>query len=123
MRAERHRALSAAHAVGLAAVLTLTVLTSRPSDWQDTELIVGLLAFALISNSLTVRWRGITMTGAFSALILADALTGPGPAVLIALIAMAADALRRHQAVRYMLSSLFTWATFPLVGGLLFRAL
>ena len=121
VRGDRQRFLRAAHVTGLVAAAVVTALTSHTSDWSDLLMISGLLAFAVISNSLTVTWRGVTMTGAFSALVLALVLCGPAPAVAIGFGSMLINALQRRMELRYALSSLFTWATFPLAGGLAFR--
>jgi putative nucleotidyltransferase with HDIG domain len=63
------------------------------------------------------------VTGAFSALILAGVLLGPGPAVLIGVATMALNAVSKRLEARYVLSSLFTWAAFPLAGALVMREL
>jgi putative nucleotidyltransferase with HDIG domain len=113
-----------ADGLGLALTLIVTALTTRAGDWEPISLVVGLLLFAIVSNSLAIELRGrITLTGSFSALILAVTLLGPGPGVLIGAVAMTVNAAQKRLELRYALSSLCTWTFFPLVGGMLVRAL
>ena len=113
----------AVHAVGLVGTLIAAGMTSRASDWDPAWLAPALLVFAVMSNALALHFRGLSMTGAFSAVILAATLLGPAPAVAIGLVCILADAAARRMDVDLVLSSLFTWAFFPLAGGLMARTL
>jgi putative nucleotidyltransferase with HDIG domain len=119
----RHKFLMGIHAVALTVTAAVTVLASRAHDWDKPALLVALLVFTILSSCLTIRWRGVTITGAFAALILAATLLGPGPAVLIGIGGRAVAHLQRRVEPRYVLSSLCTWTTFPLVGAMLMRLL
>lgn len=105
------------------ATLCVAVVTSDAADWEPAWLVGGLVVFAVVSNWLAVDFRGVQLTGAFSALILAATFLGPAPAVLIGVLCIVTDSAVRHTERRYFVSSLFTWALFPLVGGLAAREL
>ena len=113
----------AAHFIGLLAVVGAAATTSTSEDWSPVWLAGSLLVFAVLSNALALRLRGIRLTGAFSAIILAATLLGPAPAALIGLCCMAVNAAFNRLELRLVLSSLFTWTLFPFAGGLLARTL
>ena len=103
--------------------VAVAVVTSRGADWRPVWLVVGLLLFAVTSNALALTLRGVHLTGAYAAVVLAMVLLGPAPATLIGFTSAAVHALHHRQPRKYLLSSLFTWAAFPVAGGLLSRAL
>jgi hypothetical protein len=107
----------------LAGALATAVLTSRTEDWQPIQLVGLLMALALGGQRLSITLRGQQITTAFIALVLAMTLLGPAPAALFGVAAMIwASASRRLQPASW-LNNLATFATFPVVGGLLIRAL
>ena len=67
-----------------------------------------------------LEFRGIRVSGSFLALVLAMALLGPAPAVVIGVAATLVDAvLYAAGPGTAALDNLAVYATFPLVGGLL----
>jgi putative nucleotidyltransferase with HDIG domain len=116
------RILVTAHAVLLVASLIGAAVTSRASDWEPVTLVLLLTVLSLISEAMTVETRGLRLSGAFISTVLAMTLCGPAPAVAIAVISILPD-FRRPLPFRLVLANLTTFATFPLVGGLLARGM
>jgi putative nucleotidyltransferase with HDIG domain len=104
------------------AVLTAS-LTSRVEDWHPLLLVCLLLALALGGQRLSVILRGQQITAAFIALVLAMILLGPAPAALFGVAAMAWTSASRRLPAASWLNNLATFAAFPVVGGLMVRAL
>jgi putative nucleotidyltransferase with HDIG domain len=118
------RAVSTAfNAAGLVAALIVGALTTTSEDWHPLWLAGTLLGFALGSHVLALPTRNIRVTGSFSAIVLAMAVLGPAPAMTIGLVCVLVDQVSKRHEVRYFLSNLFTYAAFPLIGGLVLRAL
>jgi putative nucleotidyltransferase with HDIG domain len=109
----------------LVVAVALAALTSRTADWQPAWLLLTLTAFTGASMALALTFRGVRVNGAFSALVLAMVLLGPAPAVLIGLLGAIGSSCfgANRLAPRYALSNLFTYATFPLIGGVLAHVL
>jgi putative nucleotidyltransferase with HDIG domain len=63
------------------------------------------------------------ISGAHVVVVLAMALCGPAPAMAIALTSVIVAATRERPSVPLLLNNLATYATFPLVGGLLIRGI
>jgi putative nucleotidyltransferase with HDIG domain len=95
--------------------------TSRAADWRPHELFGALVALALASDLLAVRYKVQRISGSFLALVLAMALLGPAPAVAIGVSAVVVDQLRARNPLPRFVTNLATYATFPLVGALLVR--
>ncbi len=72
-----HRAVGAAYGVALG----LTAHFSRGADWRSWQLIALLVALSVASEQMTIEVRGLYISGAFIALVLAMTLLGPAPAV------------------------------------------
>ncbi|HET6508461.1 MAG TPA: HD-GYP domain-containing protein [Baekduia sp.] len=96
--------------------------TSRASDWRPLSLVFLLTALAILSDGIAIGTRSLRLSGAFISLVLAMALLGPGPAVMIGLVTTAIDAVRNRLRIPALLANLSAYATFPLVGALLVRA-
>ncbi len=113
----------ATEALLLAGAVSVAVLTSRAEDWQPIQLVVLLMALALGGQRLSITLRGQQITAAFIALVLAMTLLGPAPAVLFGIAAMILTSATRRLPLTSWLTNLATFAVFPVVGGLLARAL
>jgi putative nucleotidyltransferase with HDIG domain len=105
-----------------AGACALAAVTSTPSDWRPPELFAVLLALAVGSDLLAVRYKAQRISGSFLALVLAMALLGPAPAVAIGVAAVIVDQLRAANPVPRLITNLATYATFPLAGALLIEA-
>ncbi len=107
----------------LAGALATAALTSRTEDWHPLQLVGLLMALALGGQRLSITLRGQQITTAFIALVLAMTLLGPAPAVLFGVTAMIWASASRKLPPASWLNNLATFATFPVIGGLLIRAL
>jgi putative nucleotidyltransferase with HDIG domain len=116
----RSTALVAAEAALLVLVAIVAVLTSSAGDWRPLGLVVILLALALATDRFAVSHGGQRISGSFLALVLAMALLGPAPAAAIGVASVLFDRLWTHNTLARLITNLATFATFPLVGGLLF---
>src|SRR5687768_7354148 len=117
----RSTALIVGEAVLLAVAVVVAALTSSVDDWQPPWLVAILLALALITDRFAVSHHGQRISGSFLALVLAMALLGPAPAAAIGVTAVLVDHLRARNPLPRLITNLATFATFPLVGGLLFE--
>src|SRR5580698_7572412 len=113
----------AAEAVLLALAGGTAVWTSRVQDWHPVLLVGLLLALALVGQQLNLSIRGQNLSAAFVALVLAMSLLGPAPAVLLGLSVMILTSATRRVSPALWLNNLSTYAAFPIVGGLMVRAL
>jgi putative nucleotidyltransferase with HDIG domain len=120
---KRQGLIVAAQAVVLLSAVLVAVLANDPADWRPTELVLLLFVLAVGSDILTVEIRGLRVSGAFLALVLAMALLGPTPAVAISVAAITLDAIISRRPWDRALGNVATYATFPLIGGLMVRAL
>jgi putative nucleotidyltransferase with HDIG domain len=113
----------AAEAVLLALAMGAAAWTSRTQDWHPVLLVGLLLALALVGQQLNLSIRGQNLSAAFVALVLAMSLLGPAPAVLLGLSVMILTSATRRVSPALWLNNLSTYAAFPIVGGLMVRAL
>jgi putative nucleotidyltransferase with HDIG domain len=107
----------------LVAVIGVVLAASSTDDWQPISLVGLLFVLAVGSDMLSVEIRGVRVSGAFLAIVLAMALLGPAPAAAMGLISALVDAIFSRRPWDKALNNLVTWASFPLVGGLLLRAI
>ena len=73
----------------LAVDLFAAALTSRPEDWQPLSLLGMLIVLACGSELLGLKIRDLRVSGSFLAIVLAMALLGPAPAVLVGVLCSA----------------------------------
>ncbi len=112
-----------AEAVTLAGVSVAAVLLSHSQDWKPTTLLVLLLALALVAERLEFEIRRQHLSASLVVLVLAMCLLGPAPAVAFGLAVTVPNSVGRRLSPKLWLNNLTAFAAFPLVGGLLFRAL
>lgn len=117
----RSQRLLAFEVVLLFAAGSVAALDSTAADWQPPELFAVLLALAIGSDLLALRYKAQRISGSFLALVLAMALLGPAPAATIGVLSVLVDQLRARNPLPRLITNLATFATFPLVGGLLFE--
>ena len=96
-------------------------LVNRASDWHPVELVCLLFAMAVGSDRLSVEVRGLRVSGSFMAIMLAMALLGPTPAMVISVASVAIDAAIHRLPRDKALANIATFATYPLVGGLIIK--
>ena len=119
----RSKRLLAAEAVILVGTLVAAALTSDASQWEPIGLVLVLLGLAIASDLLALQHTSQRITGAFFALVLAMALCGPAPAVMIGFVSVLVDSLRNRLAWHKLLTNLTVYTTIPLVIGLGIQAL
>src|SRR5215208_6508617 len=115
----RSKRLLACEILVLVVAGVVAALTSTAADWRPIELFAVLLALALFSDLLAVRHGAQRISGSFLALVLAMALLGPAPAATIGVATVLVDQLRARNPLPRLITNLATYATFPLIGGLL----
>jgi putative nucleotidyltransferase with HDIG domain len=120
---KRQGLILAAQAVVLILAVTAAIMANQPADWEPVELVLLLFVLAVGSDMLTVEVRGLRVTGSFLALVLAMALLGPAPAVAIGLGCTVIDAVVARRPWDRTLVNLASFATFPLIGGVLMDAM
>jgi putative nucleotidyltransferase with HDIG domain len=103
------------------AACAVAAVDSTAADWRPVELFAVLLALAIGSDLLAVRYKVQRISGSFLALVLAMALLGPAPAVAIGVAAVLVDQLRAGNPLPRLVTNVATYAVFPLVGALLIR--
>jgi putative nucleotidyltransferase with HDIG domain len=113
--------LIAGEVVVLVIACAVSALDSTKADWEPPELFGVLLALAVGSDLLAVRHKVQRISGSFLALVLAMALLGPAPAVAIGIASVVVDQLRARNPPPRFVTNLATYATFPLIGGLLIQ--
>jgi putative nucleotidyltransferase with HDIG domain len=101
--------------------VAVAVLTSTQDDWNPIVLVLVLTALALGSDLFAVSHEGQRISGSFLALVLAMTLAGPAPAVAIGVTSVLVDHAIARNPLPRLITNLATFATFPLVGGLLAR--
>jgi putative nucleotidyltransferase with HDIG domain len=115
----RSTSLIAGEVVVLVVACAVAAVDSTAADWKPPELFAALLVLAIGSDLLAVRHKVQRISGSFLALVLAMALLGPAPAVAIGVLSVVVDQLRARNPLPRFITNLATYATFPLIGGLL----
>ncbi len=117
----RSTALIVAEGALLILAAAVAALTSTQADWEPIGLVLVLTALALGSDLFAVSHEGQRISGSFLALVLAMTLAGPAPAVAIGVTSVLVDHAIARNPLPRLITNLATFATFPLVGGLLAR--
>jgi putative nucleotidyltransferase with HDIG domain len=117
----RSTALVGAEGALLIVAVGVAALTSTQDDWDPIGLVLVLTALALGSDRFAVSHEGQRISGSFLALVLAMTLAGPAPAVAIGVTSVLVDHAVARNPLPRLITNLATFATFPLVGGLLAR--
>jgi putative nucleotidyltransferase with HDIG domain len=97
------------------------VVLSSSNDWRPISLFAVLLGTASLSSCFKHETKGFNATSCFLPIALAMVLLGPTPAAVIAVVAMLVNGWRRKKRLRFIFINVSTYATFPLVGGVLFN--
>jgi putative nucleotidyltransferase with HDIG domain len=118
----RKALILAAQIAVLVAVIVVGVVYSHAADWYPAALVGLLFVLAVGSDMLSVEIRGVRVSGAFLAIVLAMALLGPAPAAAMGFVSALLDALFSRRPWDKAFNNVVTWAAFPLVGGLILDA-
>jgi putative nucleotidyltransferase with HDIG domain len=109
--------------VALALVCAGAVWRSSTADW-DLPLFFILLGFSVFSDLTAISTTSkVKISGSFLALVLAMVFLGGAPAALIGVLTILAGWFRWRDAGHYLLNNILTYATFPLVSGIIFHEL
>jgi putative nucleotidyltransferase with HDIG domain len=119
----RKALIPAAQIAVLVAVIGIAFAASTAADWEPVALVALLFVLAVGSDVLSVELRGVRVSGAFLAIVLAMVLLGPAPAVAIGFFSALIDGVLSRRPWDRALNNVATWAAFPLVGALLMDAL
>jgi putative nucleotidyltransferase with HDIG domain len=114
----RKALILAANVAVLAAATTVAIVTSAAEQWEPIELVLLLFVLAVGSDALWVEVKTVRLSGGFVALVLAMGLLGPAPAAAIGVALMLVDQLRCRSRWDGVVANLATYATFPVIGGL-----
>src|ERR1700739_902927 len=117
------RILYAAEALLLAGSVAAAALLSSPQEWSPLPLVGLLLVLALVAERLEFEVRGQHLSASLVVLVLAMSLLGPAPAVVLVIVVTAPNSISRRLSPADWSINLATFAVFPLVGGLIVRAL
>jgi putative nucleotidyltransferase with HDIG domain len=104
----------------LAVSAAVSLLLAEAGSWHPLSLFWLLLGLAVLSELFPIEAKNGFISVSFLALVLAMALLGPSPAVVIGVTAMLVNALRRRVPIRHVLVNVSTYASFPLLGGAVF---
>jgi putative nucleotidyltransferase with HDIG domain len=107
--------------VGLLAVAAVAVERASMGDW-NLALFGVLLAFSILSDLTAVSTESkVKVSGSFLALVIAMVFLGGTAAALIGVVTILVGWFRWRDEPHYLLNNVFTYALFPLAGGILFR--
>ena len=120
-RAER--LLRAGQVAALIGAVVAAALLSTPAQWQPFELVLALAMVVTLSDAFSIQLRHIWVSGSLVSLAAAMALLGPAPAVAMAIGSQLVDAVYRRRGAGHALANVSTFATFTLLGGLIFSGL
>ena len=123
LRAGRRRAgaLSAADAAELGTIVCVFVaaaLTSASEDWQPPGLVLALAALMVVADILPVAARRIRLSAGLLVQVVAMAVLGPAPAVVIGVIASVADAIVNRVSLSMTIHNAAVFALLGLIGGI-----
>ncbi len=106
---------------GFGLALVGVVLLAPEANW-DLALLAILLGFSIFSDLTAATMGRISISGSFLAIVLAMVFLGGAPASLIGILTIGVGWLRWREDMQKFINNLFTYATFPLVGGAVFHA-
>jgi signal transduction histidine kinase len=115
--------ISAADAAELGTITCVFIaaaLTSASEDWQPTGLVLALAAMMVIADMLPVAARRIRLSAGLLVQVVAMAVLGPAPAVVIGVVASIADAIVNRVSLSLAIHNTAMFAVLGLVGGIAF---
>src|SRR4051812_16073984 len=92
----RSKRLIAGEVVVLVLACVVAAADSTQADWEPLELFAVLLVLAVGSDFLALQHKVQRISGSFLAIVLAMALLGAAPAMVIAVLSVLVDQLRSH---------------------------
>ena len=113
-------AADAAEIGTITCVFIAAALTSASEDWQPTGLVVALVALMVVADVLPVAARRIRLSAGLLVQVVAMAVLGPAPAVVIGVVASIADAIVNRVSLSMAIHNTAMFALLGLVGGIAF---
>jgi putative nucleotidyltransferase with HDIG domain len=107
----------------LGAGVAAAALTWRVADWEPVELSALLLVLVGVGHRMNLTVRHQKLSAAFITEVLIMTLLGPAPAVIMGLVLVGYDALRRRLEPLLALNNLCSTITFLASGSMAFRAI
>jgi len=121
----RQRVVSLACLLVFAFSVAVAALTSRASDWQPTDVVLVLLAFAVASELMVLRHDSPAhpawIITSSAPTVLAITLAGPAPGLAIGAASLLVDTARRRPPFTWVCSNFANYGVFLVSGGLLAR--
>jgi diguanylate cyclase (GGDEF)-like protein len=106
--------------LGAIAVIAATAGMYR---WTlSTLLVIALMSTVSDVTSVDTGSTKVKVSGSFLGIMLASVLLGGGPAALVGILTISVGWFRWREAPHYLRINLATYAWFPLISGLFFRA-
>jgi diguanylate cyclase len=116
------RAARGVTAVHICAVVVAAIAIPFVPGFESLQLAPFLILLGLvIVGELSSAGEGMTVSGGFLGLVVAEVVIGPGPAALIGAIAISVPLLRVRSSPRIYLNNLVNYTWCPLVAGLFFH--
>jgi two-component system, NarL family, sensor kinase len=109
--------------VAIVCVAVVAALISDRADWQPLSLVVALAATMIVADVMAVRARRVRISAGLMVQVVAMALLGPAPAVVIGILAAAVDAAVNRVRLVSALDNMAVFGFLGLVGGVLFDVL
>ena len=117
------RTFCAIEALVLAGSVGTAAWLSTSQEWSPLPLVGLLCVLALVAERLEFEVRGQHLSASLVVLVLTMSLLGPAPAVAFGILVTIPNSVGRRIPPSGWLNNLFTFATFPLIGGLIVRGL
>jgi signal transduction histidine kinase len=125
LRAGAHRSgaistVDAAELGTITCVLVAATLTSASEDWQPVGLVLALAALMVVADILPVAARRIRLSAGLLVQVVAMAVLGPAPAVVLGVVATIADSIVNRVSLSMAIHNMAMFAILGLVGGIAF---
>jgi signal transduction histidine kinase len=113
-------AVDAAELGTITCVFVAAALTSASADWQPVKLVLALVVLMVIADVLPVAARRIRLSAGLLVQVVAMAVLGPAPAVVIGVVATIADSIVNRVSLSMAIHNTAMFALLGLVGGVAF---
>jgi putative nucleotidyltransferase with HDIG domain len=109
--------------LALPAAVVVAVLSDGWSDW-DLPLLATLTALSIISDLIAIETRvsRVAVSASLMTIVIGAVLLGGAPAALMGVVTILAGWIKHRYEAQHLLINLVTYAWFPLVAGVVFRA-
>ncbi len=116
------RGVISLHFAALAAALVVAAVSSAYDQWRVDDLAL-IVVFAVAGEFLSVNAKSkLRVSGTGIAIMLALVLEGPGPGMIVGLMAVALGWFKSRERPAVFLNNLVNFAWLPLAAGIFFHA-